>query len=195
MHPNPAFRPADADLLAAAERIGFAHVFATTADGPMMVHAPVTLHDGMLRFHVARGNRVTRHLDGARVLLSLVEVDGYISPNWYGVPGDQVPTWNYVSVEIDGIARAIGEDALIEQLDRLAAVHEPRDDPWHRAKMGPAAFARLLAAIRGFEVEITAIRGTTKLSQNKPEADRPGVITGLRREGNHGLAARMADLP
>lgn len=192
MHPNPAFRPTDADLLAAAERIGFAHIFATTTDGPMMVHAPLTRHDDTLRFHVARGNRLTRHLDGAGVLLSLAEVDGYISPNWYVAPGDQVPTWNYVAIEIDGIARAIDEAALVEQLDRLAAAHEPRDNPWHRAKMDPAVFARLLIAIRGFEVEITAIRGTTKLSQNKPDADRAGVIVGLQHAGNHALADRMA---
>ncbi len=45
MHPSPAFRSgaAEADLLARAERIGFAHVFAATPAGPMVVHAPVTL--------------------------------------------------------------------------------------------------------------------------------------------------------
>ncbi len=195
MHPNPAFRADPAALLAAAERIGFAHIFAATPDGPMVVHTPVTLHDGVPRFHVARGNRVTRHLDGATILLSFAEVDGYISTNWYAAPGDQVPTWNYVTIEVDGVARAIDDVALVEQLDRLAAVHEPADNPWHWAKMDTAVFAKLLTAIRGFEVAVTGVRGTTKLSQNKGVADRVGVVEGLRRQGNESMADRIAALP
>lgn len=195
MHPNSAFRAEGVDLLDAAEAIGLAHIFALTDDGPMVVQAPVTRHGATLRFHVARGNRITPALDGARVALSLVGVHGYVSPNWYAVPGDQVPTWNYTSVEIDGVARAIDEPALIEQLDRLAAVHEPRDHPWDRAKMDPAAFAGLLRAIRGFAVTVEAARGTIKLSQNRSAADRAGVVAGLTRAGGHALAAAMEPFP
>ena len=104
MHPNPAFR-ANADLLVHAARIGFAHIFATTPAGPMVAHAPVTLHGQRLRFHLARANRLHPHLDGTAVLLSLAGPDGYVSPNWYERPGNQVPTWNYVAIEIEGIAR------------------------------------------------------------------------------------------
>lgn len=194
MHPNPAFRSdaTQADLLARAERTGFAHIFAATPAGPMVVHAPVTLHGAALRFHVARANRIAPHLDGAPVLLSLAETVGYVSPNWYVAPGNQVPTWNHVTIECDGIAHAIDEAALTEQLDRLAAVHEPRENPWTRAKMDAGIFARMLAGIHGFEVPVTAVRDTTKLSQNKPAADRAGVIAGLRRAGNTALADRMA---
>lgn len=194
MHPSPAFRSgaAEADLLARAERIGFAHVFAVTPAGPMVVHAPVTLHGAALRFHVARANRIAPHLDGAAVLVSLAEIDGYVSANWYAPPGDQVPTWNFVTIECDGIARAIDDAALTEQLDRLAAVNEPRDNPWTRAKMDAGVFARMLTGIRGFEVTVTALRETTKLSQNKTAADRAGVIAGFRRSGNARLADRMA---
>ena len=102
MHPNPLFRPDAAALLAEAERIGFAHIFAATADGPMVVHAPVTLHDDGLRFHVSRANRIVRHLEGAAVVASVAGPHGYVSANWYAVPGDQVPTWNYQTIEIDG---------------------------------------------------------------------------------------------
>ena len=192
MHPNPAFRADPALALDAAERVGFAHVFAATADGPMVVHAPITRHGDAVRFHVARANRISRHLDAAHILLSLVETHGYISPNWYQPPGDQVPTWNFVAVEIDGIARTSEREDLIGHLDRLAAVHEPQDKPWHRDKMDPAAFERLLTGIRGFNVTVTAVRGTTKLSQNKPPADRAGVVAGLRRIGQSTLADRMA---
>lgn len=157
----------------------------------MVVHAPVTRHGGALRFHVARANRIARHLDGTAVLLSLVEPHGYISPNWYERPGDQVPTWNYVAIEIDGVAAVIGEAALVEQLDALAAAHEPRVNPaapWTRAKMDDAVFRRMLRGITGFAVTVGAVRATTKLSQNKGATDRAGVIAGLAAGGNVALA-------
>ncbi len=194
MHPNGGFRPETGGLLDAIDRIGFAHICVASAEGPMLLHAPVTLHGDRLRFHVARGNRVTRHLDGGAVALSLVETHGYISPNWYERPGDQVPTWNYVTIEVEGTAHAIGDAALVEQLDRLAELHEPADDPWHRAKMDPAVFIKMLTAIRGFEVIVTAVHGTTKLSQNKSAGDVSGIVAGLRRMGNDDLADRMTPL-
>lgn len=191
MHPNPAFRPDAASLLEQAAAFGFAHLFVTTPAGPMVAHAPVTLHGDCLRFHIARANRLHRHLDGATVLASIAGPDGYVSPNWYVRPGNQVPTWNYVTVEVEGVARVISEAALLEQLDALADAHEPRPNPWTRAKTDPAAITAMLRAIEGFDIEITAVRGTTKLSQNKSTEDCTGVVAGLRAQGKAAIAAAM----
>lgn len=198
MHPNPKFAWTDeADILAFAAEIGFAHIFAVTTAGPMLAHAPVTPGDGRaVRFHLARANRLTPHLDGARVMLSIVGPNGYITPNWYERPAEQVPTWNYVAVEIEGIARALDEEALIAQLDTLAATHEPRvspDKPWTRHKMDEARFRKMLTAIQAFEVRIDTLRANRKLSQNKSEADLAGVIEGLERTGNTELAAAIRE--
>lgn len=194
MHPNRAFRfDSDAAILDWAVARGFAHIFADTPEGLMVVHAPIIAAGaGTVRFHVSRNNRMTPHLDGARVLISVAGPDGYITPNWYVDGAASVPTWNYVSAEIDGTARAIDEEALTDQLDTLAALHEPRvapDRPWTRDKMPEDRFRAMLKAITGFEVAIEAIRGTVKLSQNKNDADVAGVMTGLRDSGNPDLAA------
>lgn len=195
MHPNRLFdRDDTAALMAAADRIGLAHIVAATPEGPMVVHAPVSVFGDRLRFHVGRTNRIAAHLDGATVIASLIDCHGYISPNWYRALGNAVPTWNYVSVEVVGTARAIDTAALVAQLDALAAVHEPRVNPtapWTRVKMDDAAFQAMLRAIRGFDITIDTVRGTTKLSQNKPPADRDGVIAGLRAAGQHALADAM----
>ena len=192
MHPDPRFRADPADLVERAAAIGFAHVFAATPQGPMVVHAPVTRHGDRLRFHVARANRIARHLDGADLLLSVAGPQGYVSPNWYECPGGQVPTWNFVTIEIEGRAAMLPEAGLIEQLDALARAHEPRPAPWTRDTMDRVAFDRLLRAIVGFELAVAAARGTTKLSQNKTPADRDGVIAGLHAAGNGALAKAMA---
>lgn len=193
MHPNRAFRfDSDAAILDWAVGRGFAHIFATTPEGPMVVHAPiVAAGPDALRFHVSRANRMTPHLDGARLLLSIAGPDGYITPGWYADGAQSVPTWNYVSAEIDGTARAIDEDALVAQLDTLATAHEPRvapERPWTRDKMNEARFRAMLKAIVGFELSVEAVRGTVKLGQNKKDADIAGVIAGLRSSGNPDLA-------
>jgi len=199
MHPNPAFRPGDdAALIDWAARIGFAHLFIATPLGPMVAHAPIAAAGPQaVRFHVARANRIHAHLDGARMIASVTGAEGYVTPNWYADGASQVPTWNYVAAELEGVVHAIDEDGLVAQLDALAAAHEPRispDNPWTRDKMDEARFRAMLRAIAGFELRIDAMRGTTKLSQNKPVADRERVIAGLAATGYDELARAMRDV-
>lgn len=176
----------------AAER-AFAHLFRQTAEGPVVAHAPlVVAGDGTLRFHLARGNRLARDLEGARVLASIAGPDAYVSPDWYGT-ADQVPTWNYVAVEAEGTARALDRDGLVEMLDALSAAHEARlapKAPWTRAKTDPRRLEAMLSAILGFEIAAPIWRGTMKLGQNKTAAERAGAIAGLRAAG----AGAVADL-
>jgi len=196
MHPNKAFRHGDdAALIAWASRIGFAHLMIATADGPMVVHAPIVqTGPTTLSFHVARANRVHPHLDGARMIASVAGAEGYVSPNWYADGANQVPTWNYVAVELQGTVHALDEDGLVAQLDALAAAHEPRvlpDNPWTRDKMDETRFRAMLRAIAGFDLRVDQVRGTTKLSQNKSAGDRARVIAGLEQSGNAALADAM----
>ncbi len=196
MHPNPAFRHGDdASLIAWAAQIGLAHLAAATPSGPMVVHAPIVqTGPRSVSFHVARANRAHAQLDGARMIASISGADGYVSPNWYANGANQVPTWNYVAVELEGTVHALDEDGLVAQLDALAMAHEPRvspENPWTRDKMEEARFRAMLRAIAGFELRIADVRGTTKLSQNKAADDRVRVIEALDRSGNPALASVM----
>ena len=196
MHPNRAFRfDDDAAMLDWAVARGFAHIFAATPAGPLVAHAPITATgSGGVRFHLARANPLASQIDGAQALLSIAGPDGYITPNWYVEGAQSVPTWNYIAVEIEGDVRALDDAGLTDQLDALAAQHEPRftpDAPWTRAKMDDARFVAMRRAIIGFELTVTAVRSTCKLSQNKSAEDRAGVISGLERAGNTALAAAM----
>ena len=196
MHPQPLFHDADEDrALDEAEAIGFAHIFAAAPD-PIVAHAPIVrTGQRAIGFHLATRNRLTAHLDGARVVASVAGPHGYVTPNWYGDPVSQVPTWNYLAFEIEGVARRMAEAELVAQLDRLAAVHEPglSPIPWTRAKTPEPAFRKLLGAITGFEIAVACVRTTRKFSQNKPAGDRAGVAAGLARAGNVALAERMRE--
>lgn len=171
---------------------GFAHIFAMTAEGPMVAHAPVVVTEGgALRFHLARSNRICRYLDGLPALASVAGPDAYVSPDWY-VAEDQVPTWNYVAVEAEGVAHMLDQPALVEQLDTLSATHEAALAPkpaWTRAKMSAGRFEAMLPAIICFEIRVLRWRGTRKFSQNKPAGDRASLATALDASGRRDMAA------
>lgn len=197
MHPNPAFRTDDHPLMEALiEEIGFGMVFATTPDGPRVAHVPLLwTGDGALQFHLARGNALAMHLDGMTALTVINGPDGYVSPRWYADPTN-VPTWNYVALELEGRVRRMDSDGLLGLLEALSNRHEARiteGEFWKMDKVPESKLKGLLAAIIGFELEVQAWRPTLKLSQNKPgECER--VAAGLEAQGSVAIAQLMRTL-
>lgn len=194
MHPDAAFRWDDASALAFVAAVGFAHVFAQTPDGPRVAHVPVLVDGRRLRFHLANRNALTPHLAGATALASIGGPGAYVSPNWYVDGAGQVPTWNYLAVEVEGPARQLSDIELVDLLDASSALHEARvAQDWTRAKMDPARFAAMCGAITGFEIDAAQIRATRKLSQNKSEADARSVAAGQAAAGYGVMAALVTE--
>lgn len=197
MHPAPAFEIAEQErLLAWLEVHPFMALAAAPQGGRLLVaHAPVIvrrLQTGLaLDFHLSRRNSLAPLLGaGFRGILVALGPNAYISPDWYE-SADQVPTWNYVSVEAEGAVAALDDAGLTAQLDALSALEEQRltpKRPWTRAKMSPGVFERMSRAIIGARMTVDRLEGTFKLSQNKADADRIGAIAGL---GDHPLADFM----
>jgi transcriptional regulator len=199
MHPDPRFRWEDRDAMRGlVAEIGFGALFAATPDGLRVAHIPaIFLDDDRLAFHVSRGNGIARHLDGRDALFVAQGPDAYISPDWYGID-DQVPTWNYLAVELEGRVARMDGDALLDQVDRLSAEQEARLAPkpaWTRGKMNPAIADKMLGAIIGFTLEVTAWRGTRKLGQNKPDTVRLAAADALDASGKRAMAHLMRHMP
>lgn len=198
MHPNPAFRHDDRALLETViEQIGFGMVFAQTPDGPRVAHVPlVSTGDGAVQFHLARGNALTRHLPGRTALVVINGPDAYVSPRWYPESG-QVPTWNYVALELEGRVLAMAEEGTAALLEAIGRQHEARiaeGEPWTPDSVDPGYWAKLMRGITGFELEIQAWRPTLKLSQNKPADHRAAVAHALEANGSAALAQLMRTL-
>ena len=198
MHPNKAFDWTDrAEMLRFADDHAFAHIFTGSDAGLFVVHAPVMVTDeGKLWFHVARRNRIAEHLDGRPVLVSLSGREAYQSANWY-VSKDQVPTWHYEAVEIEGIARTLSGEELVTMLDGLSERHEGRhspERPWTRGKMAPGRFEAMTRAIVGFEVDPREVRGTRKFNQHKAAEDMAATIDGQRGVGRDDIVAAIGEL-
>lgn len=197
MHPAPAFKVTDTDtLLAELAARPFVTLAAAAEGRPMAAHAPVVIRrlgGGLaLDFHLSRGNALAPHLaTGFRAVAVGLGPDAYISPDWYA-SADQVPTWNYVTVEAEGAVSALDDAGLVALLDDLSAQEEARlapKTPWTRAKMSPGVFERAARGIVGARLAVERLEGTFKLGQNKAPADLAGAIQAL---GAHPIATRMA---
>ncbi|MEO6581993.1 MAG: FMN-binding negative transcriptional regulator [Sphingomicrobium sp.] len=197
MHPNRAFNWDDRQaMLEFAGTHAFAHIFTADMDGVFVAHAPIVVTEhGRVQFHVSRRNRAAGQFADSPVLISVAGRDAYHSANWYSSE-DQVPTWLYETVEIEGYARQLNEQELIAQVDRLTDVMERRwspEAPWSRAKMTPGKFEVMVRAIVGFEVEPRDIRGTRKFNQHKPAADVEANIAGQTGAGRQDIAAAIRE--
>jgi transcriptional regulator len=197
MHPNRAFEWDDPEaMLRFVDAHAFAHVFTASDAGLFVVHVPVIVQDGRVWFHVSRRNRIAEQVKSRRVLVSVSGREAYQSANWY-VSENQVPTWLYEAVEIEGEARTLSDDELVTLLDELSDRMERRhspEPPWARGKMAPGKFEAMTRAIVGFEVEPVEVRGTRKFNQHKTGEDLAATIDGQRAAGRGDIVAAITEL-
>lgn len=197
MHPARIFHVEDRTrLLAFFAEHSFVTLCASVGGRPFVAQTPVVVRDlgddGLfLDFHVSRMNTVAGAVvTGFSAIALATGPQAYVSPDWYGTD-DQVPSWNYVSVEAEGFVTPLSEAETIVLLDDLSVQEETRLLPkpvWTRDKMTPARFEALLRGIVGARLHVERLEGTFKLGQNKREAERAGVIEAL---GDHPVADLM----
>lgn len=199
MHPALAFRVEDRAILLDFLRVHpFVTIAASVGGRPFVAQAPVVIRDLdgeiALDFHLSRGNLLTPHLtQGFRAVVLATGLDAYISPDWYE-SADQVPTWNYQSVEAEGSVAPLDDAELKALLDDLSAQQEARllpKTPWTRDKMTAGKFESMLRGIQGGRLFVERLEGTFKLSQNKADADRLGAAAGLK---DHPISHLMRNL-
>jgi len=168
---------------------------AVTAEGISANHIPMQLLPasdaglGVLRGHIARANSLWRLLPAESAVLAIfIGPDHYVSPSWYPSKrehGKAVPTWNYATVHVTGSIRFIEDAAWLYQLvESLTDEHEQGHvDRWRITDAPPDYVAGMVRAIVGFEIQVSAIEGKFKASQNRSAADRAGVAGALRAAG------------
>ncbi len=215
MYQPPHFQETRPDVLHAlirAHPLGL--LISNGPDGPVANAIPFLLDppdpsradfppNGRLRAHLAKANPQWKLLadnPASPVLVVFQGADSYVTPSWYETKretGKVVPTWNYAMVQIRGKARVMDDrDWIAEQINELTRTHESglRPREWEVSD-APAPFIEAqMRAIVGLEIEIAEISGKWKVSQNRPAADREGVVAGLRASTGKPNAAPMADL-
>lgn len=188
------------ELLAGCEA---ADLVTSTPQGLIATFLPV-LYDpsagehGAILAHVARNNDQWREPAAGESLFILHGPDAYVSPSWYPSKrehGRAVPTWNYLTAHVYGRLVVHDDPAWVESMVRgLTERHERGREPsWSVDDAPPKFIAGQLRAIVGLELVISRIEAKAKMSQNRPEADRAGVVEGYLAEGNTTMAEAVRD--
>lgn len=202
MYTPPAFVVDDtSEIHAMVRACRIANFITATAEGPIATPLPMFLdadegENGTLYGHLARPNpqwQVPVIGDGLAVFMG---PDAYVTPAWYAAKaehGKVVPTWNYTAVQARGPVELFDDPArLLDVVGRLTDLHEAAAaNPWAVTDAPPAFIAAQLRGIVGIRMPITRLTGKRKLSQNRSEADRLGVRSGLsesRRDFDRAIA-------
>jgi transcriptional regulator len=200
------FNETRTDVLHALMRARPLCTLVTLCDSGLVAdHLPVQTLDapaplGSIRGHIARANPLWREFRGATQALAIFQgPQAYISPSFYpskAKTGEVVPTWDYAVVHAAGTLRFIEDVTWLRTLVAgLTEHHEkPRSQPW-KIDDAPAEYIdKMLKLIVGFEFSILNLTGKWKVSQNRPPADRQGVIRNLQSAGDadsHEIAAML----
>lgn len=174
-----------ADVVAAA---GAGDLVTVAADGtPVASRLPI-LWDGGGRViaHMARANPQWRAIEpGSRGLLIVGGPQAYVSPAWYPAKAEHgrvVPTWNYVSVHLTGRVTVHDDAEWVRAVVTALTDHheEVRPDPWAVSDAPDDYVDAMLRAIVGIEFTVDTVEAKAKVSGARSDADRTGVIDGLR---------------
>jgi transcriptional regulator len=185
----------------------FAILVTQGSDGLVATHLPTVLKTdgagtlGRIECHLARPNPQWRSFaPDADALMIFQGPEAYIRPGWYpskAEHGKVVPTWNYAAVHAYGRLEVVQDQAwLLAHVSELSRQQEtPYAAPWSTAD-APENFLTMLArGIIGLRLAITRLEGKVKMSQNRAQPDRAGVVEGLaqRAQGQDAAAAALVE--
>lgn len=183
----------EAEIRAMVAAYGAAELITTGDDDyPRATLLPILWERDVVVAHLARANPHWREItDDTPALLVCGGPQAYVSPTWYASKAEHgrvVPTWNYSAVHLTGRARVHEDpDWLREVVTRLTDHHENgREHRWQVTDAPASYVAGQLRAIVGVEIRIERVEAKAKLSQNRSEADRRGVVAGLEAEQTPG---------
>jgi transcriptional regulator len=194
------------EIRALVRQVGSAQLVTTGTDGyPLATMLPVVWDEagGRLVLHMARANQHWKAIEpGTPALAVVTGPEAYVSPAWYAAKaehGKVVPTWNYSAVHFTGRVTAHHDpEWLREAVTTLTDVHEggraDRGLERWSVEDAPARYVEgQLRAIVGVELVVERVEAKAKYSQNRSEADRVGVVRGLRTEGGARGETQVAD--
>ena len=173
----------------------FATLISHSESGIEVNHIPFFLDKSngkyVLQGHIAKANPLWKTVnEQSEVVLVFHGPNCYISPNFYPTKkenGRAVPTWNYVAVHVKGVLQyRFNDEFKLNMLDNLTTQHEAeQEEPWSIHDAPEQYIKRMLPAIVGLEIQITAITGKWKLSQNQPQVNKQGVVEGLFKQNTN----------
>lgn len=130
--------------------------------------------------HIARENPQWKGFtDNDQILAIFSGPHAYISSSWYD--HENVPTWNYIAVHVYGNIKIIEGEAVVDSLKKLVDKYEQNSENPVRVENLSKKTMLQTRGIVAFEIEITAIQCTKKLSQNRDDKNYQNIISELEK--------------
>jgi transcriptional regulator len=165
----------------------------------LITHAPGAFHataipvifesdepgDMRMICHLARRTPQAESISTGQPALAVFSgPNAYISASWYK-DKLEVPTWNYVSVQVRGVLTPLDDLASNRQvLARMAEFLErDQSEPWSVDGSLSERVDLLLPYIRSFHFDVESIGGIARLSQKHPRTDQLRVVSQLIQRG------------
>ena len=172
----------------------FAAVIVNGVNGPVIAQAPMTFREGptaagTLEFHLAKANPIAdAMIEGAPITIFIRGPGAELSPSWFtsSLPGPNAdrsrtaPTYNYLSIVINGRLELMDDRSLQKQIKDLVVASEPADG-WRPEELAPDLWRDWRALIQGYRVKVDSFDLTAKLTPGDSTADKTGVVAGLKR--------------
>lgn len=185
----------------------FAVLVTMGGEGLVATHLPTVLKAdgagslGRIACHLARPNPQWRSFAADTEALMIFQgAEAYVRPGWYpskAEHGKAVPTWNYAVVHAYGRLQVVQDQAwLLAHVSDLSDQQEaPYATPWSTADAPESYMAVMARGIVGLELQITRLEAKVKMSQNRDDRDRAGVVQGLieRAQGHDAEAAALVE--
>lgn len=168
---------------------GFALLINQVNGKPWATHIPLVLETNsagkeVLVGHLSIENPQAKSLvNGAEVLAVFSGPHAYISSSWYD--HENVPTWNYIAVHVYGTIRILNYDETVASLKKLVDKYETQSENPIRIEDLSEKTMRQARGIVAFEMEITSIEATKKLSQNRDSKNYQNIISELEKTNDN----------
>jgi transcriptional regulator len=159
----------------------FATLVSQVSGKPWATHLPFVLsqnvsRETVLSGHLAKANPQWKSISEQEDVLVIFQgPHAYISSSWYN--HENVPTWNYLAVHVYGKIRIIEGDELMVHLRALVNVYEEgRPNRVSVETMSEGYLESQVRALVGFEVNISEVHASAKLSQNRDDVNYLNIV-------------------
>lgn len=150
---------------------------------PVLVESRVAENNGLRLFgHIANHNNMLPFLDDRKEVLTVFQgVQGYISSSWY--EHEDISTWNYQAVHVNGIIKRQTEAELRLCLSQLVNRFESEQpSPLLYEHLSEKIINEHIHRITGFWIEPLQVSGINKMSQTLSQSDFDSTLAHLKKQ-------------
>lgn len=189
------------EILHFIEENGFA-ILVNQSNGKInATHIPLFIEEStndqlILSGHISKLNPQSENFaENGKVLAIFSGAHSYISSSWYDY--EEVPTWNYLAVHVEGKIEILNEEQKLLHLENLTNKYEKNSENPISTKTLSEKTMRQANGIVAFNIIVENIEAVKKLSQNKSENNKKSIISHLENidnEGSKNIANEMKKL-